>query len=81
MSENFSELLDKSLTNFKKKEGQIVSGTVLFVQNDNVVVDVGLKSEGRIPIREFFSPGEENNIKPGDKFDVLVEKTTTNGYS
>ena len=74
MSENFSELLDKSLTNFKKKEGQIVSGTVLFVQNDNVVVDVGLKSEGRIPIREFFSPGEENNIKPGDKFDVLVEK-------
>ena len=74
MNENFSELLDKSLTNFKKKEGQIVSGTVLFIQNDNVVVDVGLKSEGRIPIREFFSPGEENNIKPGDKFDVLVEK-------
>ena len=55
MSENFSELLDKSLTNFKKKEDKIVSGTVLFVQNDNVVVDVGLKSEGRIPIREFFS--------------------------
>ena len=54
MSENFSELLDKSLTNFKKKEGQIVKGTVLFVQNDNVVVDVGLKSEGRIPIRESF---------------------------
>lgn len=74
MSENFSELLDKSLTNFKKKEGQIVSGTVLFVQNDNVVVDVGLKSEGRIPLREFFSPGEDNDIKPGDKFDVLVEK-------
>ena len=74
IEENFSELLDKSLENFKRKEGQIVKGTVLFVKNDNVVVDVGLKSEGRIPIREFFSPGEENEIKPGDKFDVLVEK-------
>jgi len=71
---NFSDLLEKSLTGFNKKEGQIVTGTVLFVKNDSVVIDVGLKSEGRIPIREFFSPGEEHNIKPGDKFDVLLEK-------
>ena len=74
MKENFSKLLEENLTNFNKKEGQIVKGTVLFVKNDNVVIDVGLKSEGRIPIREFFSPGEEQNVKPGDKFDVLVEK-------
>ncbi len=72
--ENFESLLDESLVNFKQKEGKIVEGTVVFVQNDSVVVDVGLKSEGRIPLREFFSPGEENEIKPGDKFDVLVEK-------
>lgn len=71
---NFSDLLEQSLTGFNKKEGQIVEGTVLFVKNDSVVIDVGLKSEGRIPIREFFSPGEEPNIKPGDKFDVLLEK-------
>ncbi len=74
MKENFSELLEQNLTNFNKKEGQIVKGTVLFVKNDSVVIDVGLKSEGRIPIREFFSPGEEQNVRPGDKFDVLVEK-------
>ena len=74
MKENFSDLLDQSLIDFKKKEGEIVKGTVVFVRNDSVVVDVGLKSEGRIPLREFFSPGEENNIKPGDKFDVLIEK-------
>ena len=74
MKENFSDLLDQSLIDFKKKEGEIVKGTVIFVRNDSVVVDVGLKSEGRIPLREFFSPGEENNIKPGDKFDVLIEK-------
>jgi len=71
---NFSDLLEQSLTGFNKKEGQIVKGTVLFVKNDSVVIDVGLKSEGRIPLREFFSPGEEPNIKPGDKFDVLLEK-------
>tara|TARA_A100001011_G_scaffold385798_1_gene460437 strand:- start:5647 stop:7347 length:1701 start_codon:yes stop_codon:yes gene_type:complete len=74
MEENFNELLEQSLSSFNKKEGQIVKGTVLFVKNDSVVIDVGLKSEGRIPIREFFSPGEENNIEPGDKFDVLLEK-------
>lgn len=72
--ENFGKLLDESLLSFTKKEGQIVKGKVLFVKNDNVVVDVGLKSEGRIPIREFFSPGEERNIKPGDEYDVLLEK-------
>jgi len=71
---NFSQLLEESLTSFNKKEGQIVKGTVLFIKNDSVVIDVGLKSEGRVPLREFSSPGEEIDIKPGDKFDVLLEK-------
>ena len=74
MEENFSELLEKSLTDFRFKEGQIVKGTVLFIKNDTVVVDVGLKSEGRIPLKEFHSPGEEHNIKIGDELDVFVEK-------
>ena len=52
--ENFESLLDENLVNFKQKEGKIVEGTVVFVKNDSVVVDVGLKSEGRIPLREFF---------------------------
>ena len=72
--DNFSKLLDESLLSFNKKEGQIVKGKVLFVKNDSVVVDVGLKSEGRIPLREFTSPGEELEINPGDTFDVLLEK-------
>ena len=74
MEENFSELLEKSLTDFRFKEGQIVKGTVLFIKNDTVVVDVGLKSEGRIPLKEFHSPGEEHNIEVGDTLDVFVEK-------
>ena len=51
MEENFNELLEKSLLDFKYKEGQIIKGTVLSIVNDTVVVDVGLKSEGRIPIK------------------------------
>ncbi len=74
MEENFNELLEKSLSEFKYKEGQIIKGTVLSIVNDTVVVDVGLKSEGRIPIKEFHSPGEEHNVKVGEKYDVYLEK-------
>ncbi len=74
LEENFNELLEKSLSEFKYKEGQIIKGTVLSIVNDTVVVDVGLKSEGRIPIKEFHSPGEEHNVKVGEKYDVYLEK-------
>ncbi len=74
MEENFSELLEKSLSDFRYKEGQVIKGTVLSITNDTVVVDVGLKSEGRIPIKEFHSPGEEHTIKIGEKYDVYLEK-------
>ena len=74
MVENFSELLEQSLSEFKYKEGQIIKGTVLSIINDTVVVDVGLKAEGRIPIKEFHSPGEEHSVKVGDKYDVYLEK-------
>ncbi len=74
MVENFSELLEQSLSEFKYKEGQIIKGTVLSIVNDTVVVDVGLKAEGRIPIKEFHSPGEEHSVKVGDKYDVYLEK-------
>ena len=74
MVENFSELLEQSLSEFKYKEGQIIKGTVLSIVNDTVVVDVGLKAEGRIPIKEFHSPGEEHGVKVGDTYDVYLEK-------
>jgi len=74
LEENFNELLEQSLLDFKYKEGQIIKGTVLSIVNDTVVVDVGLKSEGRIPIREFHSPGEDHNVKIGEKYDVYLEK-------
>lgn len=74
MVENFSEMLESSLSDFRYKEGEIIKGTVLSIVNDTVVVDVGLKSEGRIPIKEFHSPGEDHNVKIGDEFEVYLEK-------
>ena len=47
-------------------EGQVITGTVLSVDNDAVVIDVGLKSEGRVPLKEFISPGEDVKLAPGD---------------
>ena len=74
MEENFSELLEKSLSGFKYREGQIIKGTVLSVTNDTVVVDVGLKSEGRIPLKNSIHPGEDHGVKIGEKYDVYLEK-------
>ncbi len=74
LEENFSQLLEESLSKFKYKEGQIIKGTVLSIVNDTVVVDVGLKSEGRIPLKEFHSPGADHSVKIGEKYDVYLEK-------
>jgi len=55
------------------KEGEIVSGTVIKVGKDNVIVDIGYKSEGVIPVSEFATPAGEIRVAAGDKVDVLVE--------
>lgn len=54
-------------------EGQVVKGKVTSVSRDEITVDVGFKSEGRIPCEEFFSSDPNFNIKTGDEIEVLVE--------
>ena len=73
-SEVFEELLNESLDLVERLQGQVVKGTVLSIENDLVLVDVGLKSEGHIPAREFGSQDEINNLTAGDKLDVFVER-------
>ncbi len=72
--ENFAELLEESLAGTNFFEGRVVKGTVISVENDMVVIDVGLKSEGRVPTREFAAPGEDSEIEAGDEVDVFVER-------
>lgn len=73
MEKSFSDLLDQSLEEQGSFEGKVVKGTVLSVLSDVVVVDVGLKSEGRIPLKEFEHMDIEE-IQPGDTIDVYVER-------
>src|SRR6516165_10916797 len=54
--------------------GQVVTGTVLKVTDEEVFVDIGLKSEGAIPRSEFVSSDGDLNIKAGDQVDVWVEE-------
>jgi small subunit ribosomal protein S1 len=72
-TENFAELLEESLPE-DRFEGSVLKGTVLTVGSDAVTVDVGLKSEGRIPMKEFGAPGSDVKIEPGDTVDVFVER-------
>ena len=72
--EEFEKLLSQDLINRKFKEGEITTGVVSKVGKKYVFVDLGLKSEGLIPIEEFKLTKEIDAIKIGSKIDVLLEK-------
>ena len=67
------ELYESSFRNFS--EGEVVKGTVLQVTLGEVVVDVGYKSEGMIPIEEFMDEHGQMTVQAGDIVDVLLERT------
>ncbi len=71
--EDFAALLEESLGEMERFEGRVIAGRVIAVDKDTVVVDVGLKAEGRIPMKEFGADGELE-IKTGDTVDVFVER-------
>jgi len=73
--EDFAALLDESLGQAQGFEGTVVQGRVVGVVGDFAVVDVGLKSEGRIPLKEFSVAGQvAANINVGDTVEVFVER-------
>ncbi len=73
-SKDFAKLLEESMKGQDKFTGSVVNGTVVKVTSDFAIVDVGLKSEGRVPLHEFSKPGEETEIKAGDTVEVFVER-------
>jgi small subunit ribosomal protein S1 len=70
---SFAELLEQSYARDEVLEGEIVHGTVVSVSKDHVLVDVGYKSEGMVPLHEFPMMNGAVQVKAGDKVDVLVE--------
>jgi len=72
--ESFAELLEESLGESDSLEGTVVKGIVISIDNDMALIDVGLKAEGRVALKEFGSPGQPANLKPGDQVEVFVER-------
>ena len=72
--DEFETLLSESFGNDVSIEGSVVKGTVISIEGDSALIDVGLKSEGRVALREFTSPGQEHGLKAGDLVEVYVER-------
>ena len=72
--DDFAALLEQTLGQADGFEGRVVIGTVTGIENDLAVIDVGLKSEGRVPLREFAAPGQKADLKVGDEVEVYVDR-------
>src|SRR5574337_1676433 len=74
MTESFAELFEQSQQAISKlKPGAIVSGIVVEVRNDVVVINAGLKSEGIVPIEQFRNDAGEIEVKLGDEVKVALD--------
>ncbi len=72
--DDFMSLLEESYADRPVSEGSVVKGKVLAVEKDLVIIDVGLKTEGRVPLKEFQQPGKEVILVPGDIVEVYLER-------
>src|SRR5262249_61608310 len=61
--EDFAKMLEESFTQGSPQEGSVVKGTVVGIEKDLAVIDVGAKTEGRVALREFAGPGRQADIK------------------
>jgi small subunit ribosomal protein S1 len=73
MSESFAQLFEESLKNAEMRPGSIITGTVVNVGNDYVIVNAGLKSEGAIPVEQFMNDQGELEVNIGDEVDVALD--------
>ena len=72
--DDFAALLDQSLGSKGMIEGRVMPATVVAIEHDFVVVDIGLKTEGRIPLREFLVDDGAGQPKPGDIVEVYLDR-------
>ncbi|WP_309605643.1 30S ribosomal protein S1 [Phenylobacterium sp.] len=72
--DDFSALLDESLGGRDFMEGQVVQGVVVAIEKDIAIIDVGLKTEGRVSLKEFGDEEGKDPIKVGDTVEVFLER-------
>ena len=72
--DDFAEMLEASLVDRQDFEETVVKGKITAIEKDVAVIDVGLKTEGRVPLKEFSQPGKDIELKVGDEVEVYVER-------
>ena len=72
--DDFAAMLEQSFETQSPQEGQVIKGTVVSIENDFAMVDVGLKTEGRISLKEFSMPGVPASVNVGDTVEVYLER-------
>ncbi len=73
MSENFAEMFEQSITQMNMRVGEIITGEVVDINRDVVIVNAGLKSEGVIPVEQFYNEDGELDVKIGDTVEVALD--------
>ena len=72
--DDFAAMLEQSFETQSPQEGSVIKGLIVSIENDFAMVDVGLKTEGRISLKEFAMPGVPADIKVGDEVEVYLER-------
>src|SRR6478736_5251503 len=72
--DDFAAMLDESFAGGNLQESSVIKGKVVAIEKDMAVIDVGLKTEGRVALREFSGPGRENQLKVGDEVEVFLDR-------
>jgi small subunit ribosomal protein S1 len=72
--DDFTSLLEEAYADRPVSENSVVKGRVVAIEKDLVIIDVGLKTEGRVALKEFAQPGKEATIQPGDTVEVYLER-------
>jgi small subunit ribosomal protein S1 len=72
--DEFAAMLDETLAEDVSYEGNVVRGKVVAIEKDMAVIDVGLKMEGRVPLKEFAAPGKPAELNVGDEVEVYLER-------
>ena len=73
-TEDFASLLEESFASQDLAEGYVAKGIITGIEKDVAIVDVGLKVEGRVPLKEFGAKSKDGTMKPGDEVEVYVER-------
>ncbi|MDF2998045.1 MAG: ribosomal protein, partial [Xanthobacteraceae bacterium] len=72
--DDFAAMLEASFGDSELMEGSVVKGTVVAIEKDLAIIDIGLKTEGRVALREFSGPGRDSALQVGDEVEVYLER-------